>query len=150
MIRGEGSSSRNVLTLTLHLDAASGFCCAFRGRKVVLVVVGEHVLFLLKAVFSGLIDKVPKIVREAQHAMAVQQREERKEFRRRARGLPVGWDLPRSSYCLLFWFDLDSHGGRLVGFRFSSHVAFVGFMGCSFRALFFSQHLIGFVPWEGG
>lgn len=59
------------------------------GRKVVLVVVGEHILFLLKAVSSGLIDKVPKVVREAQLVMAIQQREERKEFRRRASGLPV-------------------------------------------------------------
>eukprot|EP00903_Cladosiphon_okamuranus_P007574 g7348.t1 len=57
--------------------------------KVVLVVVGEHVLFLLKAVLSGLIDKVPKVVREAQLVMAIQQREERKEFRRRASGLPA-------------------------------------------------------------
>ncbi|CAM9477388.1 unnamed protein product, partial [Ectocarpus sp. 12 AP-2014] len=56
--------------------------------KVVLVVVGEHVLFLLKAISSGLIDKVPRVVREAQLVMAVQQREERKEFRRRASGLP--------------------------------------------------------------
>lgn len=53
------------------------------------MVVGEHVLFLLKAVSSGLIDKVPRVVREAQLVMAVQQREERKEFRRRASGLPV-------------------------------------------------------------
>lgn len=57
--------------------------------KVVLVVVGEHILFLLKAVSSGLIDKVPKVVREAQLVMAIQQREERKEFRRRASGLPA-------------------------------------------------------------
>ncbi|CAM9695456.1 unnamed protein product, partial [Ectocarpus sp. 13 AM-2016] len=56
--------------------------------KVVLVVVGEHVLFLLKAISSGLIDKVPRVVREAQLVMAVKQREERKEFRRRASGLP--------------------------------------------------------------
>lgn len=57
--------------------------------KVVLVVVGEHILFLLKAISSGLIDKVPRLVREAQLVMAIQQREERKEFRRRASGLPA-------------------------------------------------------------
>ena len=70
-----------------------------------LVVVGEHVLFLLKAISSGLIDKVPKVVREAQLVMAIQQREERKEFRRRASGLPVrlisfasfvGWNVDMS------------------------------------------------------
>lgn len=78
--------------LTLVLDAAVcsySLPLSFDTNKVVLVVVGEHVLFLLKAITSGLIDKVPKVVREAQHVMAIQQREERKEFRRRASGLPV-------------------------------------------------------------
>lgn len=57
--------------------------------KVVMVVVAEHVLFLLKAVSSGLIDRVPKVVRQAQAMLAIQQQKDRKEFRRLASGLPV-------------------------------------------------------------
>lgn len=56
---------------------------------MVLVVVAEHVLFLLRAISSGLIDKVPRAVREAQAIIAVQQKQERREFRRLANGLPV-------------------------------------------------------------
>lgn len=54
-----------------------------------MVVVAEHLLFLLKAVSSGLIDRVPKVVRQAQAMLAIQQQKDRKEFRRLASGLPV-------------------------------------------------------------
>lgn len=60
---------------------------------MVLVVVAEHVLFLLRAIFSGLVDKVPRAVREAQTIIAVQQKQERREFRRLASGLPVSFIL---------------------------------------------------------
>ena len=56
-----------------------------------MVVVAEHVLFLLRAIFSGLVDKVPRAVREAQAIIAVQQKQERREFRRLASGLPVSF-----------------------------------------------------------
>lgn len=52
-------------------------------------MVAEHVLFLFRAISSGLIDKVPRAVREAQAIIAVQQKQERREFRRLANGLPV-------------------------------------------------------------
>lgn len=54
-----------------------------------MAVVAEHLLFLLKAVSSGLIDRVPKVVRRAQAMLAIQQQKDRKEFRRLASGLPV-------------------------------------------------------------
>lgn len=53
------------------------------------MVVIEHVMFLFKAISSGLIDKVPRVVREAQAIIAIQQKKERREFRRMASGLPV-------------------------------------------------------------
>ena len=58
---------------------------------MVLVVVAEHLLFLLRAISSGLIDKVPRVVREAQAVIAVAEKNERREFRRLASGLPVSF-----------------------------------------------------------
>lgn len=53
------------------------------------MVLIEHLLFVAKIVVSGVIDKVPRVVREAQANLAIQRKKERKEFRRLASGLPV-------------------------------------------------------------
>ena len=66
------------------------------------MVVAEHVMFLMRAISFGLIDRVPRAVREAQAIIAVQQKEERREFRRLASGLPVNyfvfWNVLMSSF----------------------------------------------------
>ena len=51
----------------------------------------EHLLFVGKAVASGVVDKVPRVVREARAKLAIQRKKKRKELRRRrrSRGLPV-------------------------------------------------------------
>ena len=51
----------------------------------------EHLLFVGKAVASGVIDKVPRVVREARAKLAIQRKKKIKELRRRRRtsALPV-------------------------------------------------------------
>ena len=53
------------------------------------MVVVEHLLFVGKAVASGVVDRVPRVVREAQANLAIQRKKKRKELGRRSSGLPV-------------------------------------------------------------
>ncbi|CAN0242461.1 unnamed protein product [Ascophyllum nodosum] len=72
--------------------------------KFLLVVGVEHLLFVGKAVASGVIDKVPRVVREARAKLAIQRKKKIKELRRRRRtsALPKSKDSDTSPAKPLF------------------------------------------------
>lgn len=79
----QGCLTRHVvLTLFVSLVRLSNV-------QFILVMLVEHLLFVAKIVMSGVVDKVPRVVREAQANLAIQRKKERKEFRRLASGLKV-------------------------------------------------------------
>lgn len=85
-------------------------------EQVVLAVVVEHVLLLLKTVVFGAIDRVPVLVRNAQSTVAIKQKEERMDFRKRAAGLPVRYRTSPSVVMKdIHLFSVESFCSRVSG-----------------------------------